>query len=318
MSQPLRLGTRGSALALWQAHWVAQMIRDNDRSVSVEIVIVKTTGDVRQDIPLPEMAGKGVFVREIEVALLSGNIDLAVHSAKDLQSEDLPGLTLGAFCPRADARDALVSRNGETLADLPHGATVATGSPRRVAQLLHIRPDLRFVSIRGNVNTRLAKLMRGEADALVLACAGLDRLNRADVITERISVDVCLPQVGQACVAVQCRENDARTIELVRGSCDHAPTRQAVQTERAFLALLGGGCSAPVAAHAIWQTGENVLSFTGQIGSPDGKQLLMAKHGEPQNTADPVLLARRVFDDLMANSDAQSLMRGLNGANEAP
>ena len=314
----LRLGTRGSALALWQAHWVAQMLRDNDGSIPVEIVILKTTGDVRQDIPLPEMAGKGVFVREIEVALLSGNIDLAVHSAKDLQSEDLPGLTLGAFCVRADARDALVSRNGETLADLPQGATIATGSPRRVAQLLHLRPDLRFVSIRGNVDTRLAKLAKGEADALVLACAGLDRLERADVITERISLDVCLPQVGQACVAVQCRENDARTIGFVRASCDHTATRQAVETERAFLALLGGGCSAPVAAHAIWQTGENVLSFTGQIGSPDGTHLHTAKHHESQKAADPVRLARRVFDGLMANPDAQRLMRGLNGATEAP
>jgi hydroxymethylbilane synthase len=204
----VKLGTRGSALALWQANHVAGLLRARDPASAVEIVVIKTTGDVRQDIPLQAVAGKGVFVREIEAALLRGDVDLAVHSAKDLQSEDPPGLTLAAFCERADPRDALVSPHG-TLDQLPHGALVGTGAPRRIAQLRHRRPDLRFVEIRGNVDTRLAKLARGDCDALVLAVAGLERLGRADVITERLSVEVCLPQVSQACVAVQCRADDA-------------------------------------------------------------------------------------------------------------
>ena len=269
----LRLGTRGSALALWQAQMVAARLRSASPDTLVEIVIVKTTGDVRQDIPLPAMAGKGVFVREIETALLRGEIDLAVHSAKDLQSMDPDGLMLAAFCERADPRDALVSPRFGTLAHLPHGATVATGSPRRVAQLKHLRPDLQFVEVRGNVDTRLSKLARGDADALVLAAAGLIRLDRADAITEYLTIEVCLPQVGQACVAVQCRAGDAETIDLIGHACDHAPTRAAVTAERAFLALLGGGCTAPVAAHAVREGSEKYL-LEALVASSEGKTIL--------------------------------------------
>ncbi len=307
---PLRLGTRGSALALWQAHHVAGLVKLFSPETEVEIVVVKTTGDARQDIPLQQMAGKGVFVREIEAALLRNEVDFAVHSAKDLQSENIAGLTLAAFCQRADARDALVSKNGERFADLPQGATVATGSPRRIAQLLHVRPDLRFVQIRGNVDTRLAKLARGEADAIILACAGLDRLDKSDVITERLPLDLCLPQVGQACVAVQCREGDTNTYRLLRVACDHAQTRQAVEIERAFLARLGGGCSAPVAAHAVWQDGMS-LAFTGQIGSLDGAKLLQMTQQETVGTSKPERLSQRVFDALIALPETADLLRAL-------
>ena len=302
----LKLATRGSALALWQAEYVAQKIHEAHANVRVEVVVVKTTGDLRQDVPLQNMAGKGVFVTEIEAALSRGDVDLAVHSAKDLQSVNPSGLTIAAFCKRADARDALVSQSGAKLADLGQNALVATSSPRRIAQLLHVRPDLRFVQIRGNVDTRLAKLARGEADALLLACAGLDRLGKADVITERIGTDICLPQVGQACVAVQCREDDRETMQRVREACDDGQTRQAVEAERAFLALLGGGCSAPVAAHALWDN--EVLSLTGQIASPDGVRRLSAARQTrlPNSNA----LAQTVFDDLMALPDAPLLLRG--------
>ena len=301
----LKLGTRGSALALWQAHHVAQRIHDFHADVRVEIVVVKTTGDLRQDIPLQNMAGKGVFVTEIEAALGRGEIDFAVHSAKDLQSVNPPDLVIAAFCARADARDAVVSRNGEKLADFPPNASVATSSPRRIAQLLHVRPDLQFVQIRGNVDTRLAKLARGEADALILACAGLDRLNKSDVITERIGFDICLPQVGQACVAVQCRETDIQTRQIIQSACDDAPTRGAVEAERAFLALLGGGCSAPVAAHALY-TSENVLSLAGQVASPDGVYLTSATRQETR--PNPAAIAQHVFDTLMTDANAPRLL----------
>ncbi len=290
----LRLGTRGSALALWQANWVAEKLRAHPAAPTVEIIIIKTTGDQRQDVPLGAMAGKGVFVREIEAALLRNEIDLAVHSAKDLQSSDPEGLTLAAFCERADPRDALVSPHG-SLDALPEGARVATGAPRRVAQLRWHRPDLQFVEIRGNVDTRLAKLERGDADALILACAGLDRLGRSDVITERLSKEISLPQVGQACVAVQCRADDSHTYTLVGEACDHAPTRAAVVAERAFLARMGGGCTAPVAAHAQWT--EDGLSLTALVAHPEGTAVLTTeKTQEAGMTAES--LAAEVYESL--------------------
>lgn len=301
----MKLGTRGSALALWQAHWVADQIRAGHPDLAIEIVVVKTTGDVRQDVPLPEVAGKGVFVRELEAALLDGRVDLAVHSAKDLQSGDVPGLLLAAFCRRGDPRDALVSPHG-ALDRLPHGALVGTGAPRRAAQIAHVRPDLHFAPIRGNVDTRLAKMARGECDALLLAAAGLERLNRADAIAERLSLDRCLPQVGQACVAVQCRAEDAETAATVAQACDHAPTRAAVEAERAFLSLLGGGCTAPVAAHA--EVSEGGLTLRALVARPDGSKLLRARvEGRIENRLG---LAERVLEDLLGQGAADLLAAG--------
>jgi hydroxymethylbilane synthase len=306
----VKLATRGSALALWQANHVADLLRARDPGLNVEIVVVKTTGDVRQDVPLQAVAGKGVFVREIEQALLAGAADIAVHSCKDLQSDDPPGLTLAAFCERADARDCLVSPKFGTLDNLPHGALVGTGAPRRIAQLLHRRPDLRFTEIRGNVDTRLAKLARGDCDALVLAVAGLERLNRAEVITERLSTEEFVPQVGQACVAVQCRESDEQTVNTVHGACDNARTRREVTAERAFLSLLGGGCTAPVAAHGIG--GGHDLYLDAVVARRDGSVLLRTRtHGFFRDAATD--LARRAFDDLVAQGarkllDTESLV----------
>ncbi|MES2460775.1 MAG: hydroxymethylbilane synthase [Armatimonadota bacterium] len=292
----MRLGTRGSALALWQANWVAEMLRQRHPSLDVEIVVIKTMGDVtaQQNVPLASVAGKGVFVREIESALMRGEIDIAVHSAKDLQSTNPPGLEICAFCERADPRDALVSPHGK-LDSLPQKARVATGSPRRIAQLRHFRPDLEFVDIRGNVDTRLAKLERGDADALILAVAGLSRLGKAKAITEEISPEICLPQVGQACVAVQCRGGDADIHALVADACDHTATRREVATEREFLALLGGGCNAPVGAYAI--SSENNLHLFALVARPDGSEVL--KSHVIVTLADTRGLARAAYDDLI-------------------
>lgn len=291
----IRLGTRGSALALWQANWVSEMLRRRYPAQDVEIVIIKTTGDVRQDVPLSAVAGKGVFVREIEAALLRGDIDIAVHSAKDLQSTNPPGLTLAAFCERADPRDALISPHG-SFANLPEGATVATSSPRRIAQLRYARPDLRFTQIRGNVDTRLAKLERGDADALVLAVAGLARLGREKVITEILEPELCLPQVGQACVAIQCREADADINALVADACDHARTRREVSAERHFLSLLGGGCTAPVAAHGI--TSERFLYLFALVAREDGSEVLRVRAGSSLDDSRGV--AEAAYQDLLS------------------
>ena len=273
----LRIGTRGSALALWQARYVSERITTTFPHVETEIVVIKTAGDARQDVPLSEVAGTGVFVTAIEAALRDGRVDVAVHSAKDLPSSDAPGLLLAAFCERGDPRDALVSPRYGTLANLPGGATVATGAARRQAQLLAVRPDLRFVPMRGNVDTRLQKLAAGEADALVLAVAGLSRLGRASVITETIEPEVCLPQVGQGCVAVQCRDTDGEIIALIGESCDHAVTRREVVCERRFLAHLGGGCSSPVAAHAL--SSDRFLYLFALAATPDGGTIWKTRSG---------------------------------------
>jgi hydroxymethylbilane synthase len=299
----LILGTRGSALALWQARWVESLLRARHPGLDVEIVVIRTTGDARQDVPLSAVLGRGVFVREIEAALLDRRIDLAVHSAKDLPSEDRPGLTLAAFCERGDPRDALVSPRHGRFADLPAGALVATSSPRRIAQLRHARPDLRFTEIRGNVDTRLEKLARGDADALVLAVAGLARLGRQSAATETLEPELCLPQVGQACVAVQCRADDAATVALVAGACDHPTTRREVSTERAFLARLGGGCTAPVAAFAIGA--EGTLNLFALAARADGSLVLKTRARSTLDDVQGVVTA--ALDDLMARGAREIL-----------
>lgn len=301
----LRLGTRGSKLALWQAAWVAEQVRRRNPGLDVQIVVLKTQGDIQQQVPLADVAGRGVFVREIEAALLEGEIDAAVHSAKDMTSSDTPGLTIGAFCERADPRDALVSRHQPgTLSDLPKNAVVATSAPRRIAQLRHVRPDLQFVAIRGNVDTRLAKLAAGEANALVLAYAGLARLGRQAAATEILAPETCLPQVGQACVAVQCRVDDLQTQLVVRESCDHVQTRREVSTERRFLALIGGGCTAPVAAHAL--SDDSGLSLFALVADPSGATILRTRASVAAADAIDVVAAA-AYDDLMVRGAANLL-----------
>ncbi|MCB0985456.1 MAG: hydroxymethylbilane synthase [Ilumatobacter sp.] len=253
MARPLRLATRGSAQATAQSHAVADALRAAHPGLDVDLVFVETLGDQRTDLPLHTIGGQGVFVKEVQRAVLDGHADLAVHSAKDLPSITAGGLHLAAFCARRDPRDALV---GATLADLPHGATVATGSVRRRALLAAERPDLQFVELRGNIHTRLAKLPEG--GALVMAVAALQILELTDRIAEALEVDRMVPAPGQGCVAIECREGDATTAALL-AAVDHAPTRAAVTAERAFLAELGTGCSLPVAAHAERVDGDLLL-----------------------------------------------------------
>ena len=241
----VRIATRGSPLARWQAEHVGALLRAGDASIDVELVIVQTLGDRTRDRPIHELGGQGVFVKEVQSAVLEGHADVAVHSAKDLPSTPAPELVIAAVPERGDARDALV---GRALADLGRGATVATGSVRRRAQLAHLRPDLEFVELRGNIQTRLSKVPTD--GALVMAVAALDRLGLGAQIAQALDPSVMLPQVAQGALAVECRDGDAVTGELL-SRIEHAPSRHAVDGERAFLATLGGGCDLPVGAYVV-------------------------------------------------------------------
>jgi len=245
----LRLATRGSALARWQAEWVAAAIRAAAPEVDCELVVVSTEGDRRRDVPLEVIGGKGVFVKEIQAAVLDGRADVAVHSAKDLPAVGPDELVIAAVPEREDPRDVLV---GLPLDEIPDGGEVATGSRRRAVQLTERRPDLRIVGLRGNIGTRLAKAE--EHHAVVAAAAALRRLGLTDRIAETLDVDVMIPQVGQGCLAIECRTADAGTRRLL-GDLDHGPSRRALEAERAFLAELGGDCDLPAGAHAVLRDG---------------------------------------------------------------
>jgi len=246
----IRLATRGSEQAMAQSGAVAAALRSS--GVDVDLVTVQTTGDVRSDVPLHTMGGQGVFVKEVQRAVLDGRADLAVHSAKDLPSATEPGLVIGAFCARRSVSDALIGRG---FADLADGAVVASGSVRRRAQLAGVRPDLQFVELRGNIASRLSKVPDG--GSIVMAVAALEILGLTDRIAEELDPAVFVPAVGQGCVAVECRADDLAAREAL-ATIDHLPTRRAVEIERSFLAELGSGCSLPVGAHA---TGEVVTVY---------------------------------------------------------
>ncbi len=264
----LRIGSRGSPLALVQAREVRSRLAaacglDLER---IEIRVIRTTGDAIVDRPLNEAGGKGLFTKEIEQALVCGAIDLAVHSAKDMTTALPAGLVLSAFLPREDARDAFISRKAETLRDLPVGAVVGTASLRRQALLKRLRPDLAVVPLRGNVETRLRKIEAGEADATLLAVAGLKRLNLLSAATALLDVDEFLPAVGQGAIGIETRADDAVTRALV-AKIDDPDTATAVTAERAFLAVLDGSCRTPIAGHARVSDG---VRFRGMIVKPDG------------------------------------------------
>ena len=246
---PLRVGTRASALALWQTARVRELL--GAAGHPTEAVEIRTTGDMVQEVPLSRIGSRALFTRQIDEAMLEGRIDLAVHSLKDLPTVLPEGIALAAVSEREDARDALVSRGGLRWSDLPGGATVATSSLRRRAQLLHLRPDLRVVDVRGNVDTRLAKLdARSEWSAILLAAAGLVRLGQGHRIAERLPPEVMLPAPGQGALAITARTDDPATVAAVRAALHHRATALAVSAERAFLRRLEGGCQVPVAAYA--------------------------------------------------------------------
>ncbi len=292
----IRIATRGSDLALWQARWVEEQLAERHPGIRTSLVIVKTEGDRVQDRPLAALAGRGVFVREVEDAVLRGDADIAVHSAKDMPSLDPDGLVIAAYCERADPRDVIVSPKYGTFANLPHGSIVGTGSARRIALLKAARPDLSFAPVRGNVDTRLRKVAEGEVDALVLAAAGIHRLGRGNVITDWLDPEVCLPQVGQACVAVQGRSDQPELCRLVYEACDHFPTRREVTCERRFLARIGGGCTLPVAAYAI--SSDRFLYLFALVAAADGARVLRTRSTGHLTAVDTV--ADTAFEDLLA------------------
>jgi hydroxymethylbilane synthase len=270
VSRPLRIGSRGSKLALWQAELIQRELR-NIGAAQVEIVIIKTAGDRFQKSPVGDLGLKGVFIKELEDALLSREVDLAVHSLKDVPTEIPDGLAFPAICRRADVRDCLVSRSGSKLHELSAGARLGTSSLRRQSQLRHLRPDLQVLELRGNVDTRLRKVERGDYDAVVLAKAGLDRLGWSSHITEVFEPGQMLPAVGQGALGIECRSDDREVMELL-ALLDHAETRAEATAERALLARLQGGCQVPLGA--LGQVRDSVLRLEACVLSPDGKEYI--------------------------------------------
>ena len=297
MTRPktLTIGTRQSQLALWQTNYVADLLRRAWPDVTITIQPFNTRGDATQkaDIPLPEVGGKGLFTAELEEALHTAVIDLAVHSLKDLPVENTAELTIGAVPKRANVQDVLVAQNGHTLDNLPPGAVIGTGSKRRAAQLLAQRPDLEIRPIRGNVDTRQRKVLEDKLyDATVLAAAGLERLGDTAATTHYLPLDLMLPAPGQGALAIQCRQADRTTLHYL-AVLEDPHTRLAVTAERAFLAVLGGGCSAPVAAHATVDPQTHEIFLRGLVASADGQHVLRAQsHGrEPLAVGEAVALA---------------------------
>ncbi len=286
----MRLATRGSALARWQASYVADRIRVAAPGTDVELVVVETTGDRRQDRPVWELGGQGVFVKEVQAAVLDGRADAAVHSAKDLPSTTAPGLELAAVPVRADPRDVLI---GGTLDGLGPGAPVATGSVRRRAQLAWIRPDLTFTSLRGNIATRLERIPPG--GAIVMAAAALERLGLDPPVCEILAPSVMLPQVAQGAIAVECRSDDRGTRRLLE-SIDDDAVRACVTAERAYLGRLGGGCDLPVGAHAVVD-GAGELRVDALLASLDGRIMLRATGRGPR--ADAALLGSGLAEQIL-------------------
>lgn len=293
MRDRVLVGSRASALAMWQTNWVVQELSRLYPGLAVQILPIKTEGDLNLDTPLPRLGGKGIFVNEIENALLCGTIDLAVHSLKDLPTEQPEELAISAVPKRADARDALVSRSGLDLASLPPGATVGTSSLRRSAQLLAARPDLRMANLRGNVDTRLRKAVT-DFDAIVVAVAGLLRLGMAGRITAVLPVDVCTPAVGQGALAVETRAGDDDLAQLV-APLDDPETRAAVEAERALLHRLGGGCHVPVGGYAYAAADKLVLVAV--VADPSGRPCF--RRDLAGVLSNPVVLGQHLADLLL-------------------
>ena len=279
----LIIGSRGSKLALTQTHWVRDRLQKHNDSLEIEVLEIRTTGDTVTG-SLRSFDGAGVFTKELERALLEGQIDLAIHSLKDLPTQMHPELTLVATPEREDVRDALIGPDLSSLADLPNGARLGTGSLRRRAQLKALRPDLEILDIRGNLDTRIDKAMRGECDAVVLAVAGLNRLGWQQRIGVHLSLDQVLPAPGQGALGLQMRANNP--LKSYVDALNHPPTQAAVQAERQLLQTLRAGCHAPVGAWARLE--EDQLTLDGVVGHPDGTEMLRARHSAPLSDAQPL------------------------------
>ncbi len=271
MKAVIKIGTRASRLALWQAQWVQTALAGKYPGQSVELVTIQTRGDKILDVPLAKVGGKGLFVKEIEQALLDSRIDIAVHSMKDMPAEIPPGLCIAAVPPRETAGDVLISRESANFGDLKHGAVVGTSSLRRAAQLRHVRPDIIIEPLRGNLNTRLKKLHTENLDAIVLAAAGVKRLNLQAHITQYLDADIMLPAVGQGALCIETRQNDTDIAPLIK-ALNHEPSRAIVLGERAFLNRLGGSCQVPIAGHGTIR--EERFFLTGLVAEPDGSRII--------------------------------------------
>ncbi|MBZ0156750.1 MAG: hydroxymethylbilane synthase [Alphaproteobacteria bacterium] len=300
MKNKIVIGTRGSKLALWQAEWIRSELEKRNPGLVIELNKIKTTGDKILDVPLAKVGGKGLFVKEIEEALLNGGADLAVHSMKDVPTDFPGGLHLSVICEREDPRDAFIAgQNGtgkaKSFAGLPRGAVIGTSSLRRSCQLLHVRPDLRIEQLRGNLDTRLRKLDEGQFDAIILAAAGVKRLGWAQRITEVIPPEVSLPAIGQGAVGVECRKDDPFINALI-APLDHPETSVCVRAERALLKRLEGGCQVPIAAYARLVDGRMVME--GLVGSVAGDRIIRDRiEGSP---SEPESLGIRLAEVLLS------------------
>lgn len=288
---PLRIGTRGSRLALWQAHHVAEHLLPRIAPRPVQLVEIQTAGDQDRSAPLAQIGGQGVFTKEIQRALLDGRVDVAVHSLKDLPTLPVEGLVLAAVPPRGPCGDVFLSVRHGSFDSLPAGARLASGSQRRRAQAWHRRPDLQLVDIRGNVETRLRRLQELDLDGLILARAGLERLGLADQITE--ALEWLVPAVGQGALGLECRAADPETLQLLQ-TLDDPPSRRAVQAERAMLLALGGGCQVPIGGHA--EVAGERLRLRGVVLSADGRRRIAAVIEGPSHLAEP--LGRQLAEQL--------------------
>ncbi len=304
--RPIRIGTRGSPLALAQAHEVRGRLMDAHGlpEDAFEIAIIKTSGDKILDRPLAEVGGKGLFTKELEDGLLDGSIAFAVHSMKDVATVLPPGLTLSSILPREDVRDAFISLNHASISDMPSGAKVGTSSLRRAAQLKNTRPDLEVVGFRGNVQTRLGKLADGVADATFLACAGLNRLGMSDKITRPVEIDEMLPAVAQAAVGIEVRDGDEQVQDLLAPLNDEK-TALCVTAERAFLRKLEGSCRTPIAGLARLEGGR--IHLQGEVLSPDGSEKYSGERDGP--AAQAIALGEALADDLLAKAGAEFVAR---------
>ena len=316
------IGTRGSKLALWQAEYIKSLLIKHNPGLEVHLIKIKTTGDMILDVPLAQVGGKGLFVKEIEEAILLNEVDIAVHSMKDVPTEFPAGLHLSSICEREDPRDALISQvqsskfKVQSFKDLPKGAQVGTSSLRRSCQLLNIRPDLQITQLRGNLDTRVRKLDEGQFDAIILAAAGVKRLGLQDRITEILPFDVSLPAIGQGAIGIECRIND-EVINSIVGALDHEETSLAVKAERSFLRRLEGGCQVPIAAYARIErrtegkgieqriqgdpsliTYNSLLIMDGLVGSIDGKRLVKGHIGGSPEEYES--LGVRLAEDLLS------------------
>lgn len=302
MTDVLRIATRQSPLALWQAHWVKDRLQAIHPGLQVELVKMVTQGDKILDTPLAKVGGKGLFVKELEQGMLRGDADIAVHSMKDVPVEFPDGLHLAVICKRENPLDAFVSNTFDTVESLPQGAIVGTSSLRRQCQIRSWRPDLKIMDLRGNVNTRLSKLDKGEYDAIILACAGLIRLDFADRIRQPMAAEISLPAIGQGAVGIEARTGDAKILALI-SSLNDEETAICVSAERAMNARLEGGCQVPIAGFAEL-TGD-ILFMRGLVGRPDGTEII---RGEVEGAAkDAQQLGTYLADDLLTRGAGEIL-----------